>query len=442
MGILSRDESASLLQRAGRVVSGGEYLVSLGGGSSALTRFADNGITQNSSTEDYELTVTVARDGKVGRARTNLLDEDSLRGAVRAAERNAKLAPPDPEWMPVLGLQEYRDVDAFKEATEAFGPEDRASVVAGAVGACRKAGLVAAGTCSNRVSMSALASSAGLFAYHRRTSASFTLTARASDGMGSAKAVAEDCVDVREIPFDSLVEKAIRKAEMSRHPVEIEPGRYTVVLEPEAAAEFVSLLASSLDARAADEGRSFFSVQGDPKRTNKLGEKLFDERVTLASDPWAEGILGSPFDGEGMPAREIFWVEKGVLKNLRTSRYWAKRQGREPTPGVGSYVFSWADQSFEDLIRSVEDGLLISTLWYIRSVDPMKILHTGLTRDGVFRIQDGKVTHPVINFRWNDSPVNVFNNLIGLSGLKKVGSMAVPGLAVRDFQLTSPSKAV
>jgi predicted Zn-dependent protease len=285
-----------------------------------------------------------------------------------------------------------------------------------------------------------------------------TTTVRTNDGTGSGWAGATHD-DFTKIDAASIGSRAADKARRSVNPVAIEPGRYTVVLEPTAVGNLVQLIAGALNARAADEGRSFFSKQGGG---NKLGQKVVDERVTLVSDPQDPDAPGAAFAGDGLPLGKRVWIENGVVKTLSYDRFWAQKQGVQPNAGggggfggfgggAGGMKMSGGTATLEELIASTQRGLLITRLWYIRPVDQRTILYTGLTRDGTFLIENGKITHPVKNLRWNESPIFMLNNLEAMGRPVRVSAsedgspgqaIVVPPIKARDFNFTSTSDAV
>jgi predicted Zn-dependent protease len=278
---------------------------------------------------------------------------------------------------------------------------------------------------------------------------------RTEDGTGSGWAGLE-APDFSEIPAEELGRHAARKAEESAKPRELEPGKYTVVFEPRAVADLLGNLNAVMSRRAADEGRSFFSKPGGGNRT---GEKIFAESVTIRSDPFDARVPGRPWVGgagvgflgfggfgggnfAGLPTRKTTWVEKGVLRNLSIDRYWAKKNGEEPLPFSGGLVMEGGSGSIEDLVAGTERGLLLTRFWYIRTVNPQTVQLTGLTRDGVWLIEKGKVVGPVNNFRFNDSPVNLLKNVEAMSTAVSTGNVVVPAIRSRDFHFTSKSDAV
>lgn len=434
---LSPQEARELAGRILRLSSADEARVNLSSGWNGNTRYAVNRITTAGEFESVQASITVRFGRREASVSTNRLDEASLRETVAAAESLARLAPEDPELMPELGPQEYPQVEGYFGATADLGPGPRGEVAAQAIDRARRAGdLEAAGFLSVSAGSSAVANSAGLFAYHASTGASYSLTVRSGDGSGSGWA-GEGDRDWSAMHPASVHERAVDKAIRSREPRSLEPGRYAVVFEPEAVSDLVQLLASALSARSADEGRSAFSAPGG----TRVGEKILDSRVTLVSDP--AGLGSQPFQGDGLPLGRETWIENGVLRQLSYDRFWAQKQGARPTGAPDSLRMRGEDASLEDLIRGTRRGLLVTRLWYIRQVDPRTILYTGLTRDGTFLIEDGEIRYPVNNFRWNDSPLFALDRLEAMSRPVRVSaSREVPAIRVSEFEFTSVSEAV
>ncbi len=311
----------------------------------------------------------------------------------------------------------------------------------------RRAGLISTGYLEANAGSFAVANNKGMFAYSRSTSSAFTTTVRTQDGTGSGWAGASDN-DFRRIDPRMLADRAIEKARKSVNPVAIEPGRYTVILEPTAVANLVQLISGALNARSADEGRSFFSKAGGG---NKIGEKVVDERVTLVSDPLDPRVPAGTFGGDGFPNQKVIWIENGVVKNLAYDRFWAQRTGKAPVSAGGTLAMSGGTSSMDEMIASTERGILVTRFWYIRGVDPRTILFTGLTRDGTFLIENGKVTRPIKNLRYNESPIFMLNNLMMMGRPERVSAsesggpgqaIIVPPLKCRDFNFTSTSDAI
>ncbi len=402
------------------------------------TRYAVNRVTTAGDVEDLLATITARFGKREASITTNRFDEASLTEAVRNAEGLARLAPEDPEAMPLLGLQDYLKVDGYAPATANLDAAERARVAEAAIGRVLEAGdLQAAGFLECTAGAQAIANSAGLFAYHPGTSVDYSLTVRTADGAGSGWAGVGHR-DWSAVDSEELHRRAVEKARRSRNPRSLEPGKYRVVLEPAAVSDLVRLLGFSLNARSADEGRSAFASPGGG---TKLGQKIVHERVTLRSDPVALGA--APFAGDGQTLEPITWIENGVLKNLFYNRFWAEKQGKKPTGFPNTLVMRGGEGSVEDLIRDTERGVLVTRLWYIRQVDPRTILYTGLTRDGTFLIENGAIAGPVNNFRWNDSPLSVLSKLEAMSRPVRVETnREVPAIRVTEFNFTSVSEAV
>ncbi len=444
---LSRAECEAITKQVLGFATADECRVSINSGMRQNTRFAVNQVS--TAGDDYNASVSIrAVIGKrVANVTTNRLDDASLRAAVANAERIAKLAPEDPELMPELGPQQYKESIAWSDATASLEPEARAEAVRAITSRSLQAGFVSTGYLEANAGSSAVANSRGLFAYSRSTSSAYTTTVRTPDGTGSGWAGASDN-DFRRIDPKLLAERAIDKARRSMNPVAIEPGRYTVILEPTAVANLVGLIAGALNARGADEGRSFFSKAGGG---NKIGEKVVDERVTLISDPLDPRVPANTFAGDGMPTEKVTWIENGVVKNLAYDRFWAQKTGKAPVNAGGSLAMSGGTASIEEMIASTERGILVTRFWYIRGVDPRTILFTGLTRDGTFLIENGKITRPVKNLRYNESPIFMLNNLMAIGRPERVSAsesggpgqaIIVPPLKCRDFNFTSTSDAI
>lgn len=443
--ILTRAEAQALVERVVRLSRADEVQVNVGGGYQTNVRFADNRISTAGAVATANIAVQSAFGPKHAVVQTNDFTDEGLERAVRQAEALARLAPDDPESMPALGPQTYDTVDNYFESTAALTPEARAQAARTALDPARAAGdLKAAGFITAGIGVSALGNNKGLFAYQAATNSNYTLTVRTTDGTGSGWAGA-DHPDWSQIDFKAVSDRAMQKARLSRNPVAIEPGRYTVILEPQAVGDLVQLLAFSLDARSADEGRSAFSKQGGG---TKVGDKIVDERVTLLSDPRDPELLSLPFNGAGLPAHRQVWIENGVLRRLSYSRYWARRKSVEPDAGPGSVKLVGGNQSVDDMIASTPRGVLVTRLWYLREVDPRTVLYTGLTRDGTFLIENGRVSRSIRNLRFNESPLFILNNVeamgraVRLAGTEAGGDVVMPALKVRDFNFTSLSDAV
>ena len=443
--IMSRDQMEAIMNKLRSFSKADDVSANIFSGYQTDVRFAANQMSTSGAVMTAGLGVQSTIGKKHAVATTNDFSDESLKAVVEKSEALAKLSPDDPEVMPPLGPQTYLPVTGYFDSTATLTPEARARAALTALEPARKAGdLQAAGFIQINAGSNALGNSKGLFAYNRSTNANYTLTVRTSDGTGSGWAGAED-PDWTKINFTEVANRAIEKAKLSRNPVAIEPGRYTVILEPQAVGDLVQLMGGSLAARAADEGRSAFTKQGGG---NKIGEKIVDERVTIFSDPQDPQLRGQPFDGQGLPLARQVWVENGVLKQLFYSRFWAQKQGKTATGGPSTFKMTGGTTSIEDMIKSTDRGILVTRLWYLRSVDPRTILFTGLTRDGTFLIEGGKISKSVKNFRFNESPLFLLNNLqaigpaVRLAGTEQGGPIVVPAIKAKDFNFTSLSDAV
>jgi predicted Zn-dependent protease len=442
--LLSRDQARTLADRVLKMSTADETRVNITSEWSGNTRFADSSISTSGGVTNVTVRVTATVGRRRASATTNVLDDQSLKRTVDLAISLARLSPEDPELMPELGPQTYASIRAFVERTADLDPEVRNAAVKRAVDAATAAGKPAgtvftAGFLLANANAVAVATSKGLFAYHQNTDANFSMTSRTPDGTGSGWA-GSGARDWSRIDPAAIGRIAAQKAVASRNPQAIPPGLYTAVLEPQAVNDLVPLLSNALNARSADEGRSPFSKPGGG---NRIGEKVVDERVTLYSDPADPLLLGRPFDGDGLPVGRTVWIEKGVLKNLAYSRFWAQKQGVQPIPLTGGLALTGGTKPTEEIIAGCERGILVTHFFYIRALDPRTVLQTGLTRDGVFLIEKGKIARALKNFRWNESPLLMLNRLedIGRSELTEAGQM-MPALRIRDFNFASSSDAV
>ncbi len=431
-----------------------ECEVSLRLSDSGHTRFAANEITTAGMVREVSVSITSRDGGKSGSTTTGELDPSLLREAVARSEALMASAQPDPEHVESLGPQEYPTIAGFDDATAGAGPLDRRDGVKAALELARGKGLNGSGFFETGARWLAIANKKGNFGFHRATGAEFSTTMRTADGTGSgyARMTSPRLSDLQPA---SRAERAATKAQTSVNPRDLAPGKYTVILEPEAVADLMMFLLFSLNARTADEGRSFLSK---PEGGNRVGEKLFADSVTLRSDPFDPRNPGTPWSGGGrgrrggggggdaLPAAKTTWIENGVVKTLAVDRYWARKTGKQPVPFSGGMILEGSDKPLESLIAETPRALLVTRFWYIRSVNPQNAMVTGLTRDGVWLIENGKVVHPVNNFRFNDSPVNLLKNLEATSVAIPAGSeffsLTVPAIRAHDFHFTSKSDAV
>jgi predicted Zn-dependent protease len=438
MPILNKEEAQAILKKALAFSKADECALSLSGSEGGNIRYARNAVSTAGDVNIMTLAVTSAFGKKTGTATINEFDDASLEKVVRRAEELAKLAPENPEYMPVLGPQQYQEGISFNPATAAMNPDKRADAVAKSLQVAKEGKLEAAGFLENTTSFNSIMNSKGLFAYNRDTDVSFSVTLRNEAGTGSGY-VNKSYNDVSKLDTLSLTKRAASKATGSAGAKAIEPGKYTVILEPLAASDMLGNMFNGFDARNADEGRSFMSRKGGGTR---LGEQLFDEKVNIYSDPMHPDLPSATWVGDGRPRKKTTWVEKGVVKNLSYTPYWALQKGVEATPPPGRVIMQGGTSSIENMIKNTEKGILVTRFWYIRFVDPQTLLLTGLTRDGTFYIENGKIKFPIKNFRFNESPVIMLNNVEELGKPERVSNMIVPPMKIRDFTFTSLSDAV
>jgi predicted Zn-dependent protease len=412
--------------------------VSIGGSEGGNIRYARNAVSTAGDVSTTSLGVSSTFGKKTGSATINEFDDASLEKVVRRAEELARLAPENPEFMEPLGPQNFPESITFNPATAAMTPATRADFVAKSLQVAKDGKLESAGFLENGISFSAIMNSKGLFAYNKSTDVSFSVTLRNEAGTGSGY-VDQSFNDVKKLDTLALTKIAAGKANGSAGARAIEPGKYTVILEPLAAADMLGGILGGFNARNADEGRSFMSKKGGGTR---LGEKLFDEKVTIYSDPMHPELPSSTWTGDGRLQKKTVWVDKGVVKNLSYTRYWAQQKGVEAVPGAFRMIMEGGTQSLEDLIKSTEKGILVTRFWYIRSVDPQTLLQTGLTRDGTFYIENGQIKFPIKNFRFNESPIIMLNNVEALGKPVRTGNSIIPPMKIRDFTFTSLSDAV
>ena len=422
-----------------------ECQVSFGGGDSGNIRYARNSVSTSGGNSSTQIQIASTFGKRQGITTINEYDDASLEKAVRRAEALAQLAPENPEYMPILGPQTYvQAAKTFIPETAAISTRQRTDLVEQSLGIARDAKVVAAGYLENSAGFSALMNSRGLFAYGTGTNVNFSITMRIPDGSGSGYA-AGSYNDIADLDVAADSKTAAWKAARSGGARALEPGKYTVVLEPAAAIVLLENLYYSLDARSADEGRSFLSLPGGKTR---LGEKLVDSQVNIYSDPWNAQLPTGNYNGEGLPQEKRTWIENGVVKNLFYSRYWAQKKGVGPVPSPDGVIVAGGSASLDELIKGTEKGILVTRLWYIRAVDPQTLLYTGLTRDGTFYIENGEIKYPVKNFRFNESPIILLNNVEAMGKAVRTvsgesGATAlIPAMRVRDFTFTSLSDAI
>jgi predicted Zn-dependent protease len=431
--------------RFGKAAGADETEVQIDETTDALTRFANNAIHQNVAEHGITLSIRTVVDGRTARATTNRLDEDSLRAAVQSSLQLAHSQPKIPGLLPMVGKQRYRKVNRFARETAATTPDDRARAVKKSCDLAIQNGQVAAGIFSTGQSQLVLGNSRGLFAAHRETHAEFSITMQNDPAASWAKA---NSGSVRNFDPQKLAVRASQKAQMAKDAQELAPGKYTVILEPAAALDLVGFLFYDFSATAVADQRSCL--------LKRLGKPLFGKNIFITDDAYHPQQLGAPFDGEGIPRQRVSLVEGGVPRNLVYSANSAKKSRKKPT-GHGfalpndygeapmNLVFGGGNSSIEEMVASTDRGLLVTRVWYIREVDPYEKVMTGMTRDGLFLVDKGKVASAVRNFRFNQSLIELLQNVEAMSPASRATAeeafeMVVPSMKVHNFHFTEPTK--
>lgn len=441
--MLSERQVKKILDRALRAKRGEHLQVNFEAREAGNTRFANNGVTTNGDVEEVRVAVTASSGGRSATVSSNATDNAGLDALVARAEELAALAPVDPEFMPPLGPQSYPKVDARSKGTAKLDAKARVKVVEAAMADAKQRGLVAAGFMAHEQAVSAVANSEGLFAFQPSTRASLSTTCRTTDGTGSGRAVAVSH-DIANVDGATVGAAAAQKAEMSANPAASKPGDYTVVLEAQAVYDLLSFLLWSMSARAAEEGRSWFSADGGG---TKVGQSLFSSMITLRSDPGDKANPAAAFTGEGAPQAATTWVDKGKLVALPRSRFWAQKTGAAFVPSPSSLHLAGGSKRFLELLQAADKGILVTRFWYNRMLEPRTILATGLTRDGTFAIEGGAVAGAIKNLRYNDSPLTLLKNVVAMGEPQRVETRGnfvavVPPMVVKGFHFESSSDAI
>ena len=441
--LLTRAQCQEIFERAERAAraAGAEVEILLGANSFALTRFANNTIHQSVAEERRFASVRTLLGQRTARATTNRFDEASIGATVAQALEITRAQSDDPELLPLAEPATIDEVSRFSPSTAAATPRERASTVAEAIRIVESASGTAAGIFSTGQSVDAVLNSRGLCGYYFDTGAQFSITAMSADSSGWAKASAPD-----RGAFDplALARSAANKAVLGAHPRELAPGRYTVILEPAAVSDLVGQMCFDFSATAVRDQRSFL--------TGRMDTKLFGDGINIADNVYHPLQSGAPFDGEGVPRRRLALVENGVVRELARSRQEAARDRVQPT-GHGfpvpneegeaplNIVIEGGGQRLEDIIASTERAILVTRFWYIREVDPYQKIMTGMTRDGTFLVEGGRVVCGVRNFRFNESLIELLNKVDAMSPSERVSGeesfdMVAPAMRVRDFNFT------
>lgn len=416
---------------------GEQTQVSMADTESGTTRFANNNIIQNLNSRWQTLTILLAYGQQHGKTTTTDLSDQSIKEAVQRAQDVARWAPTDPEYLVPLSPQTYAAMPTFRPETKEAGLQERVDGTKEAIDICREENLQATGFVRSSVGSIGHAASTGLFAYEQRTHARFSLTAIGADSTGWVDFAHRS---INELAIPTRTRVAVSKSQQSGNPKEIPPGRYMVILAPAAVAGLVAPLIESLDAKDYDKGTSPLA--------GKLEKSIIDLRLTLQNRPDHPDLLGSGFDEEGLPASRGDWIQQGVLRQLLYDRYMAKEKGVPPSGEFDAPVFCGQEatgEDVQDLIRQTEKGILVTNFWYIRFANVMDMTLTGMTRDGTFLVEDGRIACGLRNFRFHDSPLRAFNALEGFTPpmdaiTPEQIKMLLPAMKIRDFHFSSVTR--
>jgi predicted Zn-dependent protease len=458
--MLTHDQAADIFSRIKKYSTADEVEALFYGGRSALTRFANNTIHQNVAEENYGVSVRTVFQGRTARATTNRFDDQSLRDVVKASEDLARVQEPDADLlsMPGEGGRATQAVPSrhFAE-TAGITPEQRAEGVGKIVSIAQKHKLTTAGIYSSSESIEGIFNSRDLSNWHRQTSAEVSITMLAPDSSGWQKS---NSPNVANLNPQALAEIAAKKAVESATPREIAAGKYTVILEPAAVLDITGFMFFDFGGLAILDQRSFLN--------NRIGKNLFGENISIWDDAAHPLQSGPSFDGEGLRRKKVQLIENGMVKRLvyarasaekmRKSEYAHKVGPIEPTghgfpipnemgEGPMNIVFEPPrdPKTVDQMIASTERGILVTRLWYIREVDPYEKILTGMTRDGTFLVENGKMVCGVRNFRFNQSLIEMLSNVEQMSAPVRTSGeesfdMVVPAMKVRDFNFTEVTK--
>jgi predicted Zn-dependent protease len=420
-------------------------IVNVEGTDGANLRFARGSATTNGARSTLRVTVESRFGRRSGSASVTGRDEKAIEEVVPRSEEIARAAPENPELMPPLGPQVYPAGAGYDAQTAQVHAGHLAAASKPVIDEASGRNIDVAGYGAAQQGFRAMATSAGLIAYDQHTGAEFTVTARNRAGTWSGWAGGSH-TRFGGLDTAGLGRRALDKAAYAAAPVRLDAGKYTVILEPSAVSDLVGYMLWFMNARAADEGRSFFARKDGG---NKIGEKLFQDDVTIFTDPDDPAAPEPVFGDDGLPQQRTVWVADGVLKNLVYPRFWAQQKGRAPVSRPRSFVMAGGTTPIDDMIRQTRRGVLVTRFWYIRVVDPQKLLLTGLTRDGNFLIEDGRIVGPAINFRFNESPVAVLGNVLAMGATERTRGgededsvVSAPPMLVRDFNFSSQSDAI
>jgi predicted Zn-dependent protease len=445
--MLSRQDAKNLADRALSYAKLPDCQVFVNASEDVFIRFANNGITTSGYTLNQSLAIQSRTDDKrSGSAQVNEWSDVALRRGVEQAEALARISAPDPESMPPLGSQRYPELVNFDSATGNARGDALIGHVKAIIDMARGNKVTAAGFVQRSARWFAVANKAGLFGYHQSTSSKLTSTTRNSVGTSSGWAT-QVSNSVGDLNGEDAARIAIEKCVRGDNKKRLDPGKYTVILEPAAVSDLIGYLGYGFSARAAEQGQSFLSKKAEKPGETLVADKLFSDFITLRSDPLNPKFAAFPWGPSLLPNEKVAWIENGVVKNLFYDRFWAEKAGKKPTSNPSNLILEGQDHALADLIKTADRAILVTRLWYVRMLQPQTLQLTGLTRDGVFLVENGRISDPVMNFRWNESPVRVLQNTRMmtkpvLTQGAEAGSSFAPAVLAADFNFASVSDAV
>ena len=436
--ILQQERAIALVEETIKKSSAEGVVVSLNSGEESLSRYSENQITQNITCTKFNLTVTSYFGKRSASASTTELDIDAIAQTIQRSQDLAKIAPEDPEWVPLLDPQIYdQQPPAFDISTATCSPLKRGEIIQRLCNSSAKAGVEASGTLSTEAGLFVIGNSKGLLASNRTTEANFGLTIRVENGSSWSERTAWG---IDQIPVESIAEQLIDRAFAARNPRDIKPGIYPVIFDSAAFADLLNWVIWNLDARAADEGRSFMSNNNG--EGNRLGEPMFSSLVQVNRDRAHPLLQTSPFFSDGLSNNYLDIIKDGIPNILSYSRYWAQQKGKSPTGYLFPIVMNGSSQNLTDLIAQTERGILVNRVWYTNYVNPKTLEITGMTRDGTFWLEDGKIAYPIKNLRFNQKLPEMMRDIDALTTVERYGNSVVPGARVKAFNFSSISDSV
>lgn len=438
----SQDDALDLVESVIARSQADGVFVSFRASDSALSRFSENQISQNLSRDRVKLTVTSFSGKRSASAATTDLTPEAIAQALRRSQDLARVAPEDPEWVPLLEPQSYDDREpGFDEAIALMSPLQRGEMVRQVCAASVDAGVEGSGTLSTEASLLAIGNSLGLRGCDRTTKAEFSYTARIENGSSWSRRTAWNLAG---LPVEDLTRQTIDRAIASRNPRPLQPGTYPVIFAGAALADLLPWVIWNLDARAASEGRSFMSRTDESGETvgNRVGEPLFSPLVQVRRDPAHPLLRSGRFFQDGWSDRPLNIIQDGIPQALSYSRYWAQQHGKQPTGAFYPIAMTGSERSIGDLIAATERGIFVSRAWYVRYVNPRTLEVTGMTRDGTFWIEDGKLAYPIQNLRFNQVLPEMLREVDALATPQRFGGVVVPGVRVKAFNFSSASESI